>query len=73
MKKIKLWVLLLLIISLFSSCIKKGSSEHVISLGEDEGITAGEIMFVMANSVETANKQMKSMSETEIKEYWNTK
>lgn len=71
MKKIRLIILSLIIVSLLASCAGSNSGETVATIG-DETVTAGEVRFMTAQNIEAIKTQMQSMSDEEKKEYWNT-
>lgn len=73
MKKVFcLLISLMMILSLFTGC-NDSKGENVVTVGE-ETITEGEVMFVIANMVESTKSQFSSMSMTDEqqKEYWQT-
>lgn len=73
MKKVFcLLISLMMILSLFTACGDK-SGETVVTVGEEK-ISEGEVLFVIANMVESTKSQFSAMGMTDEqqKEYWQT-
>lgn len=71
MKKLRILFLIFMTVLNLSSCATV-KDEPIVTVGE-ENVVSGELLFLMAQSIETANEKMGYMSDSEKKEYWDKK
>lgn len=70
MKKIMSVISIFLSLVLLSSC--SGGVGDTVASVDDESVSAGEVLYMMARNIEAVKSQMSSMTDEEKSEYWST-